>query len=894
MRTPSHKTPIPTDTIEHIKTRVDLVALIESRGIVLKKRGAQYVACCPFHAEKSPSFTVTPAKRLWHCFGCEIGGDAIKFVELFDKLNFKDALEKLQQQFAIVPSTAPSASASFLTDASPATHLAAPVLDMAERVKLLTRVAAFYHQQFLNQAEGLKYLTKVRGIREVSLFKTFQVGLANGALLDVLPKDKDTLAQLTALGVLTESGREFLHGCVVFPLWSAEGAVVNLYGRRIVDGAVNHLYLPGVKHGLWNAQAAKRSSSILLAESVIDALTAIDRGLPDTIACYGANGLTADHLRLFGQCGVKQVALAFDADTAGRAGADKAALQLKENGLSVAMVNLPEGTDLNSYLNGAHAEEAKTALQAMVGQAFASLMSPQAAGVSVPGELFEQTSHGFKLTLYGRCYEVKGIARETTQLKATIKAAGDPAKGFELTTLDLYSGRSRDAYMRACALLFGQDASVIKADLNRVLERVEAWQPEGGNVDVIPVASPEDAARAVAFLANPDLMNEILEDLRTLGIAGEENNKLLCYLCVVSRKLDDPLSLLIQSRSAAGKSTLQHAVLSLTPDEDKVHYTRLTSQALFYQEENSLMHKVLALEEAAGLGEAAYSLRALQSSKKISVATTTKDPLTGKMTTDHYTVQGPVAVLLTTTSSALDEETASRFLTLSIDESREMTETILAAQRHRDTLEGYLADMAQAAVIAKHHTAQRLLEPLIVINPYAQQLSFPVHSLRARRDHKKYLMLIKAIAFLYQRQRSVKQAERGGETFSYIEVTKDDIRCANRLVSQVLGQSLDELSAPARNLLKQIHAMVSAHCAAHDVSPSQYVFTRKDIRQATGWTDWQVRTHAKELEELEYLKSRTGAWGKEYVYELTWGGEGEHGERFAVTLADPDRLAETV
>jgi hypothetical protein len=159
------------------------------------------------------------------------------------------------------------------------------------------------------------------------------------------------------------------------------------------------------------------------------------------------------------------------------------------------------------------------------------------------------------------------------------------------------------------------------------------------------------------------------------------------------------------------------------------------------------------------------------------------------------------AVLLTTTAPSLDEETASRFLTLTIDESQAMTETILATQRHGDTLAGYLAELDRAAVIAKHHAAQRLLEPLVVINPFAEQLTFPAHILRARRDHKKYLMLIKAIAFLHQKQRLVKEAERGGTTFRYVEVSKSDIRRANELAARVLRASLDELSAPARNLL---------------------------------------------------------------------------------------------
>lgn len=762
------------------------------------------------------------------------------------------------------------------------------------RVKLLSRVAAYYHRAFLDNPEGLRYLTKTRGLRDLSLVKQFQIGLCTGSLPEVLPADEQTLAQLTALGVLTESRRESLNGCVVFPLWSPDGAVINLYGRRLLDGDTNHLVLSGGKPGLWNIPAIKRSTSVVLAPSIIDALTAIDCGLLETIPYQSAHGFAADQLQFIKQCGVKRFAIVLRGTDGGRTEMNGVAQQLKENGFGVALVSLPDGHDINSYLTGRDAEDARKKLHAKIAEAFASIANEgsAASNVAIPGELYEHTTYGFKLTLYGRCYEVKGISRETTQLKVTIKATGDPRKGFELTTLDLYSARSREFYTRSCSQLFGESETIIKADMNRVLECVEAWQPKESDAPKTPPPSAEEATRALAFLQSPRMFDEILADLQTLGIAGEETNKLLCYLAVVSRKLDDPLSLLIQSRSAAGKSTLQHAVLALTPAEDQVHYTRLTSQALFYQEEMHLAHKVVALEEAEGLGTAAYSLRALQSAKKLTVATTSKDPISGKMKTEHYQVHGPVAVLLTTTSASLDEETASRFLTLTIDESRAMTETILATQRHRDTLQGYLSELERAAVVAKHQTAQRLLEPLVVINPYAEQLTFPVRSLRARRDHKKYLMLIKAVAFLHQKQREKKQAERGDKTFSYIEVTRDDIRLANRLATHVLGHSLDELSAPARNLLKQIHAMVKEHCASAKVEPAEYHFTRKHIRDKTGWSDWQVRTHARELEELEYLKTRGGAWGKEYVYELAWDDDNESGHQFAIALVDPDALVE--
>lgn len=769
-------------------------------------------------------------------------------------------------------------------------------INPVQRVKLLSRVAAYYHRNFLDNPEGLRYLTKERGLRDVSLIKQFQIGLANGSLLEILPINEETLSQLTTLGVLTSSRHELLNGCVVLPMWSSDGTVINLCGRRMFSGDVNHLYLPNAEHGFWNIPAIKRSPSILVTRSILDALTAIDNGLPETIPCDHIHGFSEEHLQFFKKCGVKRMALAFKPDDAGLELARKIVPLLKANGFSVATVTLPEGHDVNSYLTGRNAEDAKKAFHAKVGEAFASASQETNENtqttVAVPGEIYEHTEYGFKLTLRERRYEVLGITRETTQLKVVIKATGDRRKGFELTTLDLFSARSRERYVRECMALFVESESVIKTDLNRVLECVEAWEPKVINAPIVPTASAEDTARAMAFLQNPKLFEEILADLQVLGVAGEESNKLLCYLAVVSRKLDDPLSLLIQSRSAAGKSTLQHAVLLLTPDEDQVHYTRLTSQALFYQEEMHLAHKVIALEEAEGLGTAAYSLRALQSAKKLTVATTTKDPISGKMKTERYQVRGPVAVLLTTTSASLDEETASRFLTLTIDESRQMTETILATQRHRDTLEGYLGELEKTAVITKHQTAQRLLEPLVVINPYAEQLTFPAYSLRARRDNKKYLMLIKAVTFLHQKQREVKQTERGDQIFPYLEVTKEDIRLANQLAVHVLGHSLDEISAPARNLLGQIHTMVKTHCVVHKVPASEYKFTRKHIRAETGWTDFQVRTHIKELEDMEYLKVRAGAWGKEYVYELAWDGKNDAGIVFTGALVDPDALTE--
>jgi DNA primase len=765
----------------------------------------------------------------------------------------------------------------------------------ARRIKLLTRVAEFYHRSFLNRSEGLRYLTKERGIHDVGLLKNFQIGYADGSLIDALPDDTDSLRDLKFLGVITQSGGELFEGCVVFPLYSVDGAVVNLYGRKIQDSALNHLYLPGPKVGLWNVPATRRTKTIVLAESVIDTLTALDAGITNVMPAYGAHGLTAEHLSLFTASKIETILIAFGGDEAGRAGAQKTQAQLIEKSIDVGLVQLPDGEDINSFLRSHPVAELQSLIQAALPEFVPAL--PQAIPITQVPQLvegFEATAHGFRGCFAGRCYEVKGIAKETTQLKATIKAWSDSGKGFELNTLDMYSSRSRDAFAKSCAALFGVEDKVTKSDLQQLLNHMETLSnKEEEEASEAIVISPEDQARGLAFLNSPDLFAEILRDFETLGISGEANNKLATYLAATSRRLSDPISVLVQSRSASGKSTLLESVVSLIPNEDKRYLTRLTTTSLFYHCANELTHKLIAIEEAEGLGEAAYSLRALQSAKRLTVAVTVKDPASGKMKTEQYEVEGPVAVLMTTTSANLDEETASRFLVITIDESREMTERILETQRHRDTLSGYLAELDKNTVIEKHHAAQRLLEPVIVINPYAPQLSFPSYSLRARRDHKKYLMLIKAVTFLHQKQRQIKQAERGGQQFTYIEVTREDIRLANQLAREVLATSMDELSAPARKLFNLISELVNVESTKLGIELAAYSFNRRALREATSWTEWQVRTHLDELVNLEYVRAKVGGQGKEYTYELIAYPGPTQSARFNLVLTDPDSLQES-
>ena len=350
-----------------------------------------------------------------------------------------------------------------------------------------------------------------------------------------------------------------------------------------------------------------------------------------------------------------------------------------------------------------------------------------------------------------------------------------------MDTVDFYSARSRAFLIKGLCELLGEEEKTLALDLERLMEHCEGWrEPETPETPAAPEMPEADKEAALAFLKSPGMFTQILADFETLGYTGEEMNKLLCYLAAISRKLDEPLSVMIQSRSAAGKSFLQDTVLSMIPEGDYIKYTRLTDQALFYKESNSLAHKILAVEELDGMNGAVYSIRAIQSSRKITIAYTGKDAATGKLCTCENTVEGPLSVFITTTKTDIDGETASRFVFLSIDESREMTERILVKQRKNYTRAGIEAKIEAAAVIAKHRNASRLLAPLKVINPYADLLTFTSHSLRARRDHVKYQNLILAIAYLFQHQREQITIEHGGKTLECVIATLSDIERRTR------------------------------------------------------------------------------------------------------------------
>jgi DNA primase catalytic core len=502
----------------------------------------------------------------------------------------------------------------------------------------------------------------------------------------------------------------------------------------------------------------------------------------------------------------------------------------------------------------------------------ASVSSPEPATKKENAASLEQRGDAWFLDLEGREYRVAGLEKTvgTDALKIALRLRH--GERFHLDQVDLCRDLERRRFVERAAEETGLTADLLKRDLGKLLLAVEQAQTDclaaGPPLEKPQVVlSPEEREAALAWLREPDLIGRLRAAFHQAGIIGEESNTLVAYLAGVSRKLERPLAIIIQSASAAGKTTLMDAVLSFFPEEDRVKYSAMTGQSLYYLGETNLKHKILAVVEEAGAEKASYALKLLQSEGELTIASTGKDPATGKMVTQEYHVEGPVMIFLTTTAIDLDEELQNRCLTLAVDESAEQTGRIHQLQRERRTLAGLIAKVERQDVLKKLRNAQRLLQTVDVLNPYAPRLTFATARTRNRRDHEKYLTLIDAIALLHQHQRETRTLP-GGQRF--IEVTLDDIALANELAPEILGRSLDELPPQTRRLLGYIRELVNKKSGDAKAAST---FSRKELRDLCGWSLTQVRVHLERLLELEYLAIRHGRPGSQFVYEVLFDAD---------------------
>ncbi len=929
---------VSEEEIRALKREISVERLAEARGVALKKHGSDLIGLCPFHDDREPSLVVTPEKNLWHCLGaCQAGGTVIDWVMKAEGVSFRHAVEVLRKD---LPSLAAESPKRRPPKYGTARKLPVVGAQSADNDELLREVVAYYHQALLESPEALAYLEK-RGLRNDEAIERFQLGFSNRTLGYRLPaknrhRGGELRRRLAEVGVYRQSGHEHLNGSLVIPVFDAEGQVVEMYGRKITPrlrpGTPMHLYLPGPHRGVWNLSGIADAREVILCESLIDALTFWCAGYRNVTTAYGVEGFTDELRTALTTRGVERVLIAYDRDDAGDRAADKLSRELAELSVGSARVLFPKGMDANEYalkvapasqslgLSLRQAEwisegkprpaaaepteltERQVTQPAEVNEAEVVIIAKQPPASPPPPHPSLAANPSVELEVVGddlvfrfgdRRWRVRLASKGGPEQLRTNLHVSRAGGAFHVDTVELYSARQRGVFTKEAATELGLEERVVKRELGAVLLKLEERQEaerKAAEAEAKP-AQMGDVARkaALELLRDPKLVERILEDFQRCGVVGEQTNKLVGYLAATSRKLDEPLAVIIQSSSAAGKSSLMDAVLCLMPEEERVQYSAMTGQSLFYMGESDLAHKILAIVEEEGAERASYALKLLQSEGELTIASTGKDPATGRLVTQEYRVQGPVMIFLTTTAIEVDEELLNRCIVLTVDEGREQTRAIHERQRQLRTLEGVKTRHERARLLELHQNAQRLLRPLSVVNPYAEQLTFPDHRTRMRRDHTKYLGLIETIALLHQYQRPVQEVEHRGAKLRYVEVTREDIELANRLTREVLGRSLDELPPQTRRLLGLVDALVAQETKRLGLNRCDYRFSRRELREHSGWGDTQLKVHLGRLAELEYVLVHRGRQGQSYVYELCWSSEEGAGTSLA-GLVDAEGL----
>lgn len=875
---------IPAPEIARLKASVDLAALVRASGVVLKPVGKNLVGLCPFHSERTPSFTVTPATNLWHCFGCGKAGNGIQFLMELDGIDFPEAVRRLSHPNGTPHNGSESPAASTEIIQKGAAMKQKPLIDLLapEIQQTLKLTMGAYEKNLKNSPEAQEYLLS-RGLGGPEITENFRVGYADGSLLALLPAQG--VPDFTRAGIFMENGQEFFGGYIVVAVTDENGSILQLYGRNIAKDSKrpDHLYL--VPHtGVMNVRALV-SDTIVLCESPLDLLSFYAAGVRNVTCSYGTDGFSGRLVPLFAEHGVKRVLIAFDGDAAGDRAAEKLAGKLTEAGIPSARIVFEAGMDPNAVL----VKSGREALGGMVLESSREISSdaPAAAGAQV-------SKDRIVFRFADRVYRIDGFSknRSAGSLSVTIHAeCGDllfPEK------VELYLAKDRERFVRLCARELDLEAETIKSDLSRMLPELREMQdrmieellkPETERTEYqLSAAEREEALDRILYREDP-LREYALCIEQDAGVVGERINVEASILASVSRLLLEPLHVIYQAPSAAGKSTVMKAILESIPDEFKHVFTEVSPNAFFYFEEGYLVHKTIGIMEDFGIGNAAYSLKTLLTDGYLKKASAMRDPETGLNRTREYTAKGPVQAFTTSNNAWIMEDLQNRALVLVLNGSSAQTLAIHDRQRRSRTLGGHRDRKRWDRSARVLQNVQRLLRRLVVLNPYADVLTFPADANRTRRDFDKYLSLIESHALLCQNTREIFTEEIDGEMVECIEVTKEDIRRVNPIANHIFAASLDDLGPITRKLLDLIRVMVAERCEKEDIDATGCLFSRREIRAATKWSEAQVRRHVDRLVQFEYLHPALGRQGQGFLYRLDVRPD----EQFT-GLIDPDSL----
>jgi DNA primase len=813
------------EIIERVKSQVSLVDVIASYGIDLAKQGGNYVCKCPFHTEKKPSCTVYPETNRFYCYGCSTHGDAIEFIRLYERLGFREALAKLASQLGI--------------------GIPAPNEDEGDRTRrrlssILDQSVLFFRRALeLRLKKGdplIEVFLRDRGINPQSL-ERFRIGFApsSGELVTyLLDSRRFRPSDLLDAGVLKRDryGRlfPFFWNRVIFPFLK-DGRVVYLTGRAVNQTEPRYLNLPAgefFKKTIYNSDALRSAAKdIFITEGIIDCILAEQLGF-STIALAGM-GANDDLARMLND---KNVYIAFDNEEsgAGQKGAEKLVSDLYIHEKESRIITLPRRpgvakVDLADYL----ASEGKESFLSLIKQAT---------------NLIE-----LRINRAGQ----EDVATRIEFIRSSI---------LPLICHPRIAEMDRAQYLTKMKDKLALRTEVFQALKKEASEMRKTWRPDHP-VEISAERKHELTAQereeAVRYLEDPSLIQNLVMDIRRIGIVGEDSNALALYLFSLTRKSEKPISAVVFGDSSAGKSYLVNRICDLIPKEDLLILSSASARSFEHASEEMLKHKFIVVQEIEGLEAVEPTIRIMQSEGRLSRLVPVKNELTDKYESMNKDVDCPACIITTTTRDRVHPENSTRIFELYVNQTAEQTAQIHDLLRQKVTLEWAAIEKEQASVKVTHTNVQRLIRNLKAVIPFARHISFPQDSLRSRRDFERFLSLIQAVAIFRQFQKDVKKTAGDEE---YIVADLEDYKVAFELGMKLFTATFSPISERTKDVLRVC------------LQIENETFTRDDVKRKAKELEIPVSenraTLARQLsslcEEVEALELVQGSQGKTCVY----------------------------
>lgn len=530
----------------------------------------------------------------------------------------------------------------------------------------------------------------------------------------------------------------------------------------------------------------------------------------------------------------------------------KALLQQSRPELPITMIQLPDGHNMNDmWINYGVDGILKLLKQSNAVKDDANLEIVNDYKISYKGAS-------------GMFYVIGSLPMDLSNLRVSLQIVEHTTAKKHRLKIDLYDFVNVENQCRELSEKHGFEINQLTADLILFTDLLEAYRESVFDAEINPTTdqfsakelTPQAQEKAVQFLSNKSLLENMDTLLEQSGIIGEEDNRKLLFVLASSYKMPYLLHGLIQGSSGEGKSHLINAIADCMPQEDVMNLTRVTSKSLYHYQAKELINKLILIQDFDGLDEEAqFAFREMQSAKFLTSSTVVKD-IFGNTRGKMKKVEAHFASLTATTRAEVYYDNMSRSVVLGVDESQAQTLRIIKAQNLK--IAGVSSSESEQQAKQALRNCMRVLKSYEVVNPYADKLMLPIEAKMLRRLNSQFQNFVSQITILHQYQRKTDSKGR-------LITTKEDIQKAVEIFFSSIIIKVDELDKSTRQFFELLKGFVK-----NQPNGTTYKFNTREIRQELNISKTSAFKYIQLLQELEYIQAVEGSVNKGFKYIICY------------------------